>query len=76
MKWLKNIESIALNNTPGKCPCCGSFNTEYNAIKLIDNNYGYCVIWCNDCKNAFNVSRMKILQNTITDKKIPNDLKF
>ena len=75
MKWLKNIENIATKNTPGKCPHCGSLNTDYNAIKL-HNEYGNCVIWCNDCKNAFNVSRMKITQDTNTNKLIPKDLKF
>lgn len=75
MKWLKNIENIAEKNVPGKCPLCGSLNTDYNATR-IHNEYGHCVIWCNDCKHAFNVSRIKITRDTITNKTIPNDLIF
>ncbi len=75
MKWLKNLENIIDHNKPEDCPCCGSLNTEYSA-KEVKNNYGFCVIWCNDCKNAYNVSRMKINDNFITDKKFLTDLIF
>lgn len=75
MKWLKNLESIFNNNTPDACPCCGSKNTEYSAQK-VQNDYGYCVIWCNDCKSAYNVSRMKVTDDLITNKKIPVGLNY
>ena len=75
MKWVKNLENIIKNNTPGKCPCCGSTDTDYNTVKVVDN-YGYGVIWCNKCKNAYNISRLKITNNMITNHKIPTDLRF
>lgn len=75
MKWLKNLEHIAEYNTPGVCPHCGSDNTEYTANK-IKGNFGNCVIWCNDCKHAHNISRIEISKYMITDKEVPNGLIF
>ena len=75
MKWIKNIENIAINNTPGVCPYCNSLNTDYS-FKEIENGYGYAVIWCNECKKAVNVSRIKITAKDNINKKIPNDLIF
>ena len=75
MKWLKNIENIAKNNTPGACPHCGSMKTDYSATE-VNNGYGYSVIWCGDCKRALNLSRMKITDTTNKNKKIPTDLIF
>lgn len=75
MRWLKNIENIAEKNAPGKCPFCNSLNTDYSAIR-IKNEYGYCVIWCNDCKHAFNVSRISITEGMNVGKSIPNNLIF
>lgn len=75
MKWLKNLENISKENTPGKCPYCGSLDTEYTAIR-IKRNMGYAVIWCNNCSNACNVSRVQITDKTIVNKAIPNGLKF
>lgn len=73
MKWLKCIENIAESNTPGKCPYCESENTAYNATK-ISGNFGYAVIWCNECKNAHIISRLSIDDKIITDKKAPDNL--
>ena len=75
MKWLKNIEEIATDNTAGVCPYCKSDDTEYSA-KEVANGFGYAVIWCNQCKHAFNLSRIKIDGNIITNKAIPDDLIF
>ena len=75
MNWLKNIENIAKNNTPGVCTHCGSVKTDYSAIE-VSGGYGYAIIWCNECKHAFNLSRIKITDETNKNKKIPNDLIF
>jgi hypothetical protein len=32
MKWIKNLESIAITKTSGKCPHCGSDNTDYTFV--------------------------------------------
>ena len=75
MKWLKNIEQIATDNTAGVCPYCQSNDTEYSA-KEVANGFGYAVIWCNRCKHAFNLSRIRVDKNTITNKAIPTELIF
>ncbi len=75
MKWLKNLENIVNDNTPGKCPCCGSDNTDYNAVK-VEKDFGYGVVWCNNCKSAYNISRLKITNFMVTNHKIPNNLRF
>ena len=64
LKWIKNLESIIDKNTPGNCPVCNTINTYYS-MHIIDNkkNMGYGVIWCNDCKNAFHISRIKVSSN-------------
>lgn len=75
MKWLKCIEHIAKYNVPDKCPYCKSKRTAYNATKVKDN-FGYAVVWCNECKKAHIISRIKIDDNTITYAEVPNDLTF
>lgn len=75
MKWLGCIEHIAKDNTPGKCPYCESENTAYNATKIKDK-FGYAVIWCNKCKKAHIISRIKIENNTTTNADVPSDLIF
>lgn len=32
MVWLKNLENIAETKTSGKCPHCGSDNTDYTLV--------------------------------------------
>lgn len=68
-----NIENIAKFNIPGKCQCCSSSDTEYTAVKIKDD-FGYAVIWCNNCKRACNISRIQITDKTVIGKKIPNRL--
>lgn len=74
MKWLQNLEMVANNKGTGSCPCCQSNKTEYGV--QVDNHekmMGHGVIWCNDCKRAFLVSRMKIDDERYI-KEIPSDL--
>lgn len=75
MKWLKNIEQIAMDNTAGVCPYCESNDTEYSANEVA-NGFGYAVIWCNRCNHAYKLSRLKINSRTITNKPIPSELLF
>jgi transcription elongation factor Elf1 len=73
MKWLKNLENIAKNNRAGKCPHCKSEDTEYTATK-VNGDFGYGVVWCNNCKRAYIISRMRIDKDTVTDKTAPKGL--
>ena len=52
MKWIKNLESIAITKTSGKCPYCGSDNTDYTFVGNV-GGVGYGEIWCNDCQSAY-----------------------
>lgn len=74
MKWITNLENIVSNNDVGECPYCGSQNTEYSANR-VNKDFGYLVIWCNSCKKAINISRVKITQDMV-EKTMPNDLVF
>lgn len=75
MKWLNNLHSLAENKGFGSCPYCKSENLDYGQ-NLIDEEHqmGYGVIWCNDCRKAFHISRIKIDKRFI--KSIPSNLIF
>lgn len=75
MKWLKNLERISINGIPGECPYCKSENTDY-ALNVDDEktSMGYGSIWCNDCKKAFHISRIKVDKKYV--KEIPKDLSY
>ena len=55
-KWKQNLINIYEYNKVGKCPFCGSENTDFGFVKL--NKIGYGDLWCNDCKHAFHISRV------------------
>ena len=76
MKWLKNLQSLSNSNTTGQCPFCDSDNTDY-AVNIIDDKtmMGYGAIWCNDCRKAFHISRMKVFKDMKMNP-IPKDLIF
>ncbi len=73
MKWLKNLESFANKGIVGNCPICKSNNTDYNATKIVDD-MGFVIMWCNNCKHSYVISRLKITENMKTNQKVPNDL--
>lgn len=79
MVWLKNLESIAVNSNAGICPHCSSLNTDYSLVGNVGET-GYGVIWCNDCKRAYVISRVIIngdmTRNMTINKKIPDSLIF
>ena len=62
LKWANNLKSIIDKNAPGNCPVCNSINTDYS-MHIIDDktNMGYGVIWCNDCKSAFHISSITVI---------------
>ena len=72
--WTKNMSNIASDGNPCKCPVCGNKNTDYK-YSLIDSGWGYCDIWCNECKHAYHVSRVRVPE-TIPDKILPDNLLF
>ncbi len=75
MKWLENIKNVSSGREPGKCPICGSDNTDY-ALHIVNEktSMGFGVIWCKDCKRGFNMSRMKINKNDVHIKEIPDGI--
>lgn len=58
MKWIKNLESIAITKTSGKCPYCGSDNTDYTLWGISESmdmvKFGVVIvnrhIICQGCK--------------------------
>ena len=75
MKWLDNVTNIVRSHNAGKCPYCGSENTDYRLIEISNGN-GCGDIWCNDCKSAFHISRMKVSKEIIKDIKLPISLNY
>ena len=76
MKWLKNLESIALKKEPGICPFCNSKNTD--CAFVVDDektNMGHGAVWCNDCFNGHHISRIKI-SDDMNIKDIPQNIKY
>ena len=77
MKWFENLKNISDSGDAGKCPFCGSGNTDYKcSVVEPKSGNGYMDIWCNDCGRAFHVSRMQILENMKTDGEMPRNLKY
>lgn len=63
------------NQTVGPCPYCGSENTDCTFEALNSERMGYGVLWCNDCKRAYHISRM-IVPEGYKKKPIPKGLAF
>lgn len=75
MKWAKNIESVFSSGRVGKCPHCGSGDTDYS-ITTVSNDMGYGDMWCNTCKRAYHISRMQTKGISCQSKKLPSNLKY
>lgn len=73
MVWIKNLENIAETKTSGECPHCGSDNTDYTLVGDV-GKIGYGEIWCNDCKCAYHISRIRIVDGFCLNKTVPNNL--
>lgn len=76
-KWFDNLKNILICGNVGKCPFCGSVNTDYKcSIVQQESRNGYMDIWCNDCNRAFHLSRMQVTEDMKTDGSIPEKLKY
>lgn len=75
MVWIKNLESLAERKTIGECPYCKSKDTDYTLIGEV-GKIGFGVIWCNNCMNAYHISRIDIVDGYSTNKILPKGLKF
>lgn len=76
MKWIKNLNSLYNDDSLGECPYCGGTNIKSNFQK-VSGEMGYGDIWCDNCKNAFHISRSKVddkLVNKNYEK--PKELKY
>ena len=73
MIWLKNLENIATKRISGKCPCCGCNDTDYTLIGKV-GSMGYGEIWCNECKRAYHISRIQVLDGFNLNKEVPKDI--
>lgn len=77
MKWLENLVSIEELKRPGKCPYCGSINTDYRCTVVApEKRLGHMTVWCNDCMRGYHVSRMEVPEGLKTDGEIPQGLKY
>ena len=77
MKWLENLVNIEKQKEPGKCPYCGSKNTDYRCTVVIpEKRLGHMTVWCNDCLRAYHMSRMEIPEGLKIDGEIPDGLKY
>ena len=77
MKWKDNLLSISKTGRSGKCPCCGSEQTDYKCTIVVpEKRMGYMDVWCNECKNAHHISRMEISNTLKTKGDIPEGLKY
>ncbi len=75
MKWLENINNIFENKETGKCPFCNSENTNYRIVRFAVD-FGSCDIWCEDCKKAFHMSRVKVSEDILRNVELPKELNF
>lgn len=71
--WIENLQNIAQTKTSGKCPYCESENTNYTLIGDV-GKIGYGEVWCNDCKHAYHISRIQILEGYRVNKTVPDNL--
>ena len=76
MKWLGNVENILNTKEAGKCPICGSDNTDYKATIVRPDGMGYLDIWCNDCKHGFHIEPARITTEVKTTGVVPKMLNY
>ena len=74
-KWKQNLINMCKYEKVGKCPFCGSENTDFGFTRLSDIGFG--ALWCNDCKHAFHISRVIWGEKeSLHEKQPPEGLKF
>lgn len=78
-KWLDNISAFCAGKEP-TCPNCKGHNFKDGYLTSKSNPiYGWGAIWCEDCRNAFVISRMVFTNEKVKNKivdSLPSDLKF
>jgi hypothetical protein len=57
LKWSKNLDTAIPNGAAGVCPYCGSVDTHMSVSvgDDVDKHFS-TVIWCDDCKRAFDAN--------------------
>ena len=75
--WLDYLLNLQDGKNEGICPYCGSKNLGAGFIVVKpDSRLGHGSIWCNDCKNAYHLSRMKVAENLPIVEELPTGLKY
>ena len=76
MKWIENLESIALKNKASECPICKGKNLDYGFTVVVEEtNMGHGTVWCNDCHNGYHLSRVKV-EDGMKIQDIPTNINF
>lgn len=63
--WLKLLKELSKSDYLTKdftCPECGQKSVEYIYVGDPTTRIGYLPIWCKECNNGIQVSRVKIPQ--------------
>lgn len=78
-EWVRALINLT-GGEEGKCPECGGKYLDYGYVILNqENQSGYGAVWCNNCRHAFCLSRIKLNGNEAKNKivdKLPEDLNF
>ena len=78
-KWVKALCAVTCGGA-ATCPNCGGHQFKDGYIELNKKEHtGWGALWCEDCRNAFVVSRVILDQEEIRAKIVPSlpaDLKF
>jgi transcription elongation factor Elf1 len=72
--WRSNFENAEKNKKSGECPYCKSGKTNYAFHKFTKDNWGCGAVWCENCKAAFYISRMKVSDEILKPIEIPKNL--
>mgnify|MGYP007006883306 FL=1 len=75
MQWSENLKNMLAGKQIGNCPYCGSMKTDFS-LTTVSDGMGYCVLWCNTCKHACYLSRIKTEGLLGEEKEIPKGLKY
>lgn len=76
MKWIGNVDSIVNTGKPGKCPLCGSENTDYKATITGVYGMGILDVWCNDCLQGFHIEPARFTTEVKTTGTVPKNLRY
>lgn len=75
MKWKNNMISMCETGKTGVCPYCGSNKTDH-CFTIVQDDFGYGDIWCQECKRGFHVSRARISPAMKKSGKMPKGIKY